>query len=378
MNDFNNERSQIGVDASISRRRYVYPTWKSLIKGYIVEARKRNPEVFSESSRNLNEIFPPLDLVRKVASDREPSSLVHFLHNSTAHYNPRIALEEVMESFKRVSVRQNEFYAIFDFKQFSYCDVDKRITEILGIPPQDFNLAAMAGFDPSNPLFHHRDYNHLLRWSALTYYMLTINLFKWNSMEDQYRVKFRIGTSKSSISHYRDEEYATLEKLCFLYCDKVEDGESRPIYHFDKWLVFNKSEFDCVKPKWLSVPAREAHLNNFNYLIHAYLLDISAHHLLLLHLRQFHDRNKAIASAMNEMVYEATGIRMNVDEHQIGDCFAKTLRGKMSNLMNEWDKRGASDLEQIVSDAQAVEIAKTLGLLPIPDRLLTAILSSIT
>jgi len=364
---------QVELHTHIIKTRIAYPTWKILIKDYVTEARNKNPEVFNTQIASMKEIFSRLDMVKKVTVDRDPRQLVTFLHSSSASYTPKATLAEVKESFKRVSVRQNEFYAIFDFKSFSYTEVDERIQSILGIAPSDFNVVAMAGFDPENPLYHLRDYNHLLRWNALTYYMLTINLFKWNSLEDQYRVRFRVGTAKSTIQHYKDEGHATLEKLCFLFCDKIENENSKPIYHFDKWLVFNKTEFEGLKPRWLSSPEREIHLNTFSYLVHAYLLELSIPHLLFLHFRQYHDRNKAIASAINDLVLKHSGVDPCVEEHQVADCFAKTLRGKMAQLMNIWDKRIETDLELVQSDIQAVEVAKTLGLLPIPEKVLIQI-----
>ncbi len=45
----------------------------------------------------------------------------------------------------------------------------------------------------------------------------------------------------------------------------------------------------------------------------------------------------------------------------------------MAQLMNIWDKRIETDQELVQSDIQAVEVAKTLGLLPIPEKVLIQI-----
>lgn len=55
-----------------------------------------------------------------------------------------------------------------------------------------------------------------------------------------------------------------------------------------------------------------------------------------------------------------------IDEQQVADCFAKTIRPKVESAFNRWDFRSSSGLIRINSDTEAVQYAKRLGLLPIP------------
>jgi hypothetical protein len=378
MNDYPSDSDQNDEIENSKRKKLIYPTWRGVTIECIREARKKNPEIFQADFSDYNKIFEKLDMVKDVIEQKHPVNLIHFLSEADASYEPRLSFETVFESFKSISVRPNEFYAVFDLYQFQHKEVDPKIKKILGLNPEDFTLPAMAGFIPENPLFHKRDVNHVLRWASIAYYMFTLRLFKWNSMEDQYRVRFRVGTKKSSLPYFQERGYAALEKLCFLFYDRTDDGSTRPIYHFDKWLVYDENEFDYVKPSWISNFDRQPHLNNFLYLVNAYLLDFSPQYLLLLHLKDSNERNKGIANALNEAILKATGINAQADERQVADCFAKTIRNKVTETMNFWDKRDQRDLECVVGDTQAVNLAKTLGLLPIPESVLKMLYSGIT
>ena len=378
MNTFTKKVSRRGTKSEDKKSKLIYPSWKSLTIDYLSNARRCNPNVFNDSFSDFNKIFSKLDLVQTVIEQNDPVKLILFLADAEALYVPKSSFESVLQSFQTISVRSNEFYAVFDLYNFRHLIVDEKIREIMGLEPEDFNLKAMAGRDPKNALYHPRDNNHVMRHASIAYYMFTLGLFKWNSIEDQYRVRFRVGMSKSKLERYRNVKYVTLEKLCFLFYDKISDGIAKPIYHFDKWLVYDETEFDFVRPYWISNHERQRHLNHFQYLINAYLLQVPIQFLLLLHERQFHDRNKAISVSLSAKIAASTGIEDGIDEHQVADCFAKTIRNKMGVLMNVWDKRSPDDLESVISDPQAVSIAKTLGLLPIPEQLLTAIYRDIT
>lgn len=360
-----------------SKIKIQFPTWKSTIIEILDKARKTQSDIFNPEFTKYDYIFSKLDLVHQVIGEKDPIKLMLFLAEADATYSARLDFNTVFEKFKEISVRPNEFYAVFDLYNFRHKEVDPNIEKLLGIKPADFNLPAMAGWDPENPLFHKRDNNHVLRWASIAYFMFTMRLLKWNSMEDQYRVRFRVGTAKSSIKSIKEQEFVALEKLCFLFYDKTDDGSTRPIYHFDKWLVYNQSEFDFVRPMWLSTPERQQYLNDILYLINAYMIAIPTQYLLYLHEKSITDRNKAVANSLNEQILKHSNLNVNFDEQQIADCFAKTIRPKLTGAMNLWDPRELNDLVDVQSDQQAVQYAKVLGLVPIPQNILKSLYSNI-
>jgi hypothetical protein len=207
--------------------------------------------------------------------------------------------------------------------------------------------------------------------------MVATRLFVWKSLEDQYRIRFRVRTQKSEIASYREREYITLEKLCFLFNGDIH-GATLPQLHIDKWLIFDRSEFDHVRPVWISKIERQSYLNEALYLFNAALIQFPMQYLIYLHERSLADRNKLIASHLNENILRHTGIPAEIDEQQVADCFAKTIRPRMSQTVNSWEHRRAGDFATIDSDVQAVEAAKSLGLLPVPERILTTIYKNIT
>jgi hypothetical protein len=60
---------------------------------------------------------------------------------------------------------------------------------------------------------------------------------------------------------------------------------------------------------------------------------------------------------------------LDVMEKQIADCMAKTISPRIAQAVNTWEHRKPHDLCTVDSDLQAVEAARSLGLLPIPDRI---------
>lgn len=371
-NLLSNKGSKVNKKAKL-----VFPNLRSIITEIVQDAMTEMPEEFEPNFRQFERIFDKLDLVHKVIEEKDPVNLIMFLGDADARYESYYSFSDVVERFKSISVRPNEFYAIFNLYAFRHEEVDPAITRLLGIQPADFNLHAMAGWDKDNPLFHPRDNNHVLRWASIAYFMFTLKMLKWTSMHDQYRVRFRVGTMKSSLTTIRSQDYVSLEKLCFLFYDKTEDGSTRPIYHFDKWLVYSEQEFDFVKPSWLSSPGRQEILNDFLYLINAYMIGLPSQYLVYLHEKSRNDRNKAVAVQVNLMLEKLANIKNGNDEQQIADCFAKTIRKKVAQAMNKWDKRKAKDLLKISSDHEAIHYAKVLGLLPIPKKVLDTIYKNV-
>lgn len=354
-----------------------YPSWKSVLTEVMDSARLRSPHEFDLRSTDYTILTAQLDVLREILLARNLELLFAQVPSYDSTYFKGEAIDKVLEQFKSLPIRPNEFYAVFDLHACRYQEMDQKIDALLGLNPEDFNVPALMQSDAYTHIFHVRDHYHMLRWACLAQMMVATRMFVWKSLEDQYRIRFRVRTQKSEIPSYREHEYITLEKLCFLFNGDI-NGITLPQLHIDKWLIFDRSEFDHVRPVWISKIERQSYLNEALYLFNASLIQFPMQYLVYLHERSLADRNKIIASRLNENILRYTGIPAEIDEQQVADCFAKTIRPRMMQTVNGWEHRRAGDLAAIDSDVQAVEAAKSLGLLPIPERILKTIYKNIT
>lgn len=354
-----------------------YPSWKSVLIEVMEQARMRSAHEFDARPSDYGLLSAQLDVLREILMARDLNLLFSQVPSYDSTYYKGEALEHVMQQFKSLPIRPNEFYAVFDLHACRYREMDQKIDDLLGLNPEDFNIPALMQSDAYTHIFHVRDHYHMLRWACLAQMMVATRMFKWKSLEDQFRIRFRVRTQKSSNASYREHEYITLEKLCFLYNGEM-NGSVMPQLHIDKWLIFDRSEFDHVRPMWISNIERQSNLNDALYLFNASLIQFPVQYLVYLHERNFADRNKMIAHQLNEHIGKHTGIQAELDEQQVADCFAKTIRPRMMQTVNSWEHRRPGDLASIESDVQAVAAAKALGLLPIPERILKTIYKNIT
>jgi hypothetical protein len=376
------QASENRVDTTVSFQRKKpksklhFPSWKAVLTDMLHAGKIANQEEFTEQTIDCRQIIEELELMREVILSRNLELLFSCKPNYQSTYTSDCNLDEVLANFKSLPIRPNEFYAVFDLHEARYREMDEKLDALLGLKPEDFNIPALFQKDSFTHIFHPRDHYHMLRWACLANMMVATKLFRWNSLEDQFRIRFRVRTQKSTISSYRSHEFITLEKLCFLYNENSNEG-CIPSMHIDKWLIFDRSEFDQVRPSWISSLDRQSLLNSALYLLNAAMINIPVQYLLYLHERSKVDRNKAIAARINEQIAHATGIEANIEEQAIADCFAKTIRPRMEQSINAWEFRKSGDLCSLESDTQAVECAKALGLVPIPQHVLEVIYASV-
>ena len=224
----------------------------------------------------------------------------------------------------------------------------------------------MCGLEPDNPLHHPEDVNHAIRFALIAYMILGLPDFEWKAHRDYYRARFRIGTSKSTNPSIRNKEYVMVEKRAYLSHNYVLESDFVPTRHFDRWIVYDASEFDGIKPYFSSDTFQSEFRNAYWYLLHAYLIGISPKYLIILNERLQNDRNKTIAASLSKKLADYARVNFTYDEMQIGYYFSKTIRPKLSEAMIVWDKQRANYI--VGSDQEAVDTAKKLGLLPIPER----------
>ncbi len=354
-----------------------FPSWKAIFNDTIQNLRFKNEADFDHRPIDTHRIVNDIAGLREILLSRNLEMLfAHSPQYESTYYNDR-NLDDVLAHFKSLPVRPNEFYAVFDLHTCYYREMDSKLDDLLGLKPDDFNVPALMQKDSFTHIFHPRDHYHMLRWACLAQAMVAERIFRWESLQDQFRIRFRVRTQKSNVAAYREHEFITLEKICFLFNEESEHG-CLPSLHIDKWLIYDRSEFDQVRPAWLGSIERQGALNAVLYLMNAALIQFPVQYLVYLHERSIADRNKAIASRLNEQIFRNSGIEANIEEQAIADCFAKTIRPRMEQTLNAWEFRKPGDYCTLESDSQAVQAARSLGLLPIPEVLLNSIYKGIT
>jgi hypothetical protein len=351
-----------------SKPKLYYPSWKATLTEVSEAAKAKQPEQWVHQPVPYSATMAGLEVLREVLTTRNLELLFSATPPFQGEYTAGESLDTIMARFKSAPIRPNEFYAVFDLHACRYLEMDSKLDELLGFGPDDFNVPALMKNDAYTHIFHVRDHHHMLRWACLAQMMVASHMLVWRSLEDQFRIRFRVRTQKSTLANYREHEYITLEKLCFLY-NEEHQGTILPKLHIDKWLIYDRSEFEQVRPVWISSMDRQSILNDALYLFNAALIDFPVQYLLYLQERSTADRNKAIAERLNAHILAYSGIEAHLDEQQIADCMAKTIRPRIAQAVNTWEHRKPHDLCTVDSDLQAVEAARSLGLLPIPDRI---------
>ena len=359
-----------------SKLKLYYPSWKATLTEVSEAAKAKHPEQWVNQPVPYSATMAGLEVLREVLTTRNLELLFSATPPFQGEYTAGESLDTIMARFKSAPIRPNEFYAVFDLHACRYLEMDSKLDELLGFGPDDFNVPALMKNDAYTHIFHVRDHHHMLRWACLAQMMVASHMLVWRSLEDQFRIRFRVRTQKSTLASYREHEYITLEKLCFLY-NEEHQGTILPKLHIDKWLIYDRSEFEQVRPVWISSMDRQSILNDALYLFNAALIDFPVQYLLYLQERSTADRNKAIAERLNAHILNYSGIEAQLDEQQIADCMAKTIRPRIAQAVNTWEHRKPHDLCMVDSDLQAVEAARSLGLLPIPDRIRKVIYKNI-
>ena len=359
-----------------TKSKILIPSWKAVLSDLLDQARLGNTDDFDPRAADCRSIMEELKILGEIIVSRNLELLFSHRPSYKSTYTSNCNIQDILAQFKALPVRPNEFYAVFDLRAAHYLEMDSKLDALLGLRPEDFSVPALMQKDSFAHIFHPRDHYHMLRWACLAQSMVAARIFRWNSMEDQFRIRFRVRTQKSNIASYREHEFITLEKLCFLYNEETPEG-CQPSLHIDKWLIYDRSEFDQVRPSWISTLDRQGHLNAVLYLFNAAMIQFPVQYLLYLHERSHVDRNKAIAARLNENVLRNTGLEAQFEEQAVADCFAKTIRPRMDQAINTWEFRKAGDLCKLESDLQAAQAAHSLGLLPIPKKVLRIIYSGI-
>jgi hypothetical protein len=362
------------------QRKLNYASWKTLLIALTNEYEEQIPNPTGRLAKKVLDYCKLIDNSRdKIITDGVryyPEVAYESIIKGSGKYTAGVSVDKIMSSIDSVELGSNEFYSVFDAVCNEHVLIDSKMQQVLGIPQEKFTMRALCGMDPDNPLHHPEDANHALRFALIAYLILGLPDFEWKAHKDYYRARFRIGTSQSLDPVTRKAGYVMVEKRAYLSHDYVQTEDFLPTRHFDRWIVYDASEFDGIKPYFSSDPLQSEFRNCYWFLLHAYLIGLSPKYLLLLNERIGHDRNKSVALALNRKAAPYLKTKTAFDEIQIGNYFAKTIRPKLSEAMVIWNKQKANF--SISSDQEAVDMAKKLGLLPLPEKIEDLILRHIS
>jgi hypothetical protein len=340
----------------------VFPTWKALINELLInwsEERKLDKRVVQQMSKSY---LKKLSLV-KSRIRRDPAIVVmSTLVDPEGVYSGGGSMMQVVEGLGSIRLGKNEFFAVYDTIERKYVYVDPIIEEVLGIAPTEFCVESVLGLLPENNICKQDDSAHMIRWAGIAYLILSLPGFSFNSFSDHYCVGVRINTSFSRRKDLADVGEAVMRKQCYLAVSQNEGGMDIPRYHVDRISINDRSSFEYVKPRFESDFVQSKYLNALAYLINCMLLDVDPKFVIMLEEKSRQERNKAIAEAINARLNQRTNINYRYTENQVADCFAKTIRSRVSSAINSWQK--PVEMIEVLSDSDAVECSRQLGILP--------------
>ena len=351
-------------EGNVKMPKLVFPTWKTLISMLAEDyAKKKNldPGLVKKMLKSYAEKF---DLIKQLIKSEPPIVTMSTVLTSEGEYQTGPDVYEVLETLRRGKISKNEFFAVYDIAEKRYCYVDPDIRNCLGIEPDEFTIEALLGISPGFNLCHPDDSPHKIRWAGIGYLILSLPAFTFRSMEEYFRIAFRIDTSRSSRPDLVQAGEVVFEKCCYLTIKESSPDNVTPRYHIDRCTIYDKSNFNYVRPFFSSDFIQSEYLNALAYLINCELMDIPVKYILMLDEKARNDRNKAVANEINARLKEISNIDFEFQENQIADYFAKSIRDRIAQALNLWRK--SKSPIQALTDSDAVEFAKVLGLISMP------------
>jgi hypothetical protein len=352
-----------------------FPTWKEIINCFIEENSQKDSFKLNDFKNKLEFFQSNARMITDDMASKSVSMAMQMMIGAAGEYVPGETLDSIIPRIKESGFSSNEFYTVFDLLNSTYCLKDESLISKLGIKPENFELYHLLGISGHPFKVHDEDLPHFIRWAGVAFLLFSLPGFTFQSNKDHFIIKFRVNVTSSEIPEIAELKYVTLEKKCFLSNDSVGNNEFIPRYHFDRWSIIPSSDDLFVKPQFVSDFQQSTFMNGLNYLFNASLLNFPIKYLLMLEERILQDRNKGISNEINRNILQHSGIKSSFDEYQIGDYMAKTIRPKLTELVQKWDSSQSS--KTIENDNQAIHQAQKLGLLPIPEKIKTLIYSRV-
>jgi hypothetical protein len=345
-----------------------FPTWKEIASEY-----SKN-ELGSDTSDSILAIInSKFELIQNLIESNHPAIALKILADAEGTYIEGKSYESIIKYIENTQIGVNEFQTVYSTKEQKYIHVGNTLPSVIGIEPAEFTIESFLGFSDNN-FVHPEDLPHVIRYAGIAYSVLCLPCFTFKVNQDHYKVKFRSLLPKSKIP-YIQKQIFSLEKKSFLTIDESQRDLSFPNLHFDFWTVTTDDISDIVTSRFVSDFTQTEQMNCIAFLLNAALLNFPIKYLVLLHERQYTDRNKDVATSVNYQIKENTGLNSIITEQQIGDYFSKTIRKRTGEAFSKWSQ--SEDSEFPISEPQAIHQAQKLGLLPIPDKIKTLIYSRV-
>lgn len=352
----------------------IFPNWDEVIHSYLNELNAEFPQ--TNFSEYVKIFFDKIEEIRNIGFGNHIAQTMQMALTASALTKPEVDKSIISSKISNLQGEFNQFHSIFELNTGNFIYVDPNVENLLGIHPNVFSIPNLFGLNPNITLYHPNDVSHVIRWAGIAYGVLSFPNFKINSSKEYYKVNFRLATELSNNPKIKSKKFVELEKKCFLKANDEEDNLKFPRYHLDKWTVYGAENFTYVKPQFVSDPHSSEIMNSLAYLMNAYLLDIHPKYLLMLNGRKQFDRNKEIALSLNKSIEETCGMVDFYTENQIADTFAKTIRNKVYQTCKKWDSFG--DYSEIISEQQSLDYCHRLGLLTIPNSIISHIYRNIS
>jgi hypothetical protein len=353
----------------------MYPTWKSLILSLPFTKEGKNVGL-TQDKEAMAAVMKNITAIQKKRNGFFPELAKSFVSEAKGTYHTGKPIEEVKVSMDNFNFGTNEFHTIYDIPSASYTYVSDRVYSILGIPPEEFNVQRLYSLMPEGGLHHPADVYHTLRWGNLAYIVLGIPGFVFRANDDHYLIRYRLSTAISKFPEIREMEYVMVEKRCYLCHDSSADHTLKPTMHLDRWTVLDSTKHHFVQPQFVTSPNQSMMMNAMLYLLNCMLIGLQPKYIMFMNERIETDRNKAIAIGVSEKMQQHSGLKPDLMEKTVADCFSKSIRTRIADALETWEPR--PDKHIVNSDADAVKGAYKLGLLPIPPMVEKLMYSSIT
>lgn len=357
-----------------------FPDWREIIDALIIELESRqeskNSNIKSVCYEHIGVLNQIRGLIKTDLNKFHVGVAFQLASRVQCSPNPSNSLENSLALLENSSLNSNEFFSIYDLAIGEHIYVHDKVKDVLGINPDKFKTTAFFGMDPEVNLYYEHDILHILRFATMVYQVLSIPGLEFKALQDFHQARFRVNVANSEIKELREMGHIMLEKRTYWITEKSLKDDSAGRHLLYRWSIYHPTQFNGIEHYFVTDLVRSRFMQDFSYLFNAYSLGISPKFILMLDARTKFDRNKAIAAAINEDIKRYAGINVELDEGQVADCFAKTIRPKVAEAINIWEKRLISLV--IHSDIEAVYYATRLGLLPIPARIKELIYRNIT
>ncbi len=338
--------------------KYVFPNWTEYLEDLFSKENK-NKYSFPEKVQ-LTDLLDKLNYLNENKSviKTDPAKLSELLlSNGQMQFGfTEIQEERLIENLKNAQLGNDQFIVIGDSSAHDFIKVDERIKDVLGIEPEEFNLARICGLDTTHELFHPEDIIHVLRITSFIIVVASLKGIQINPYKDYFRVRFRTGYSQESMKF-------TMERK--IYLSSKNSNENRLI-HFDVWTKTHYwNSFEGIIAVFESPESGKRNfISLLVYILNAMALGFSPKDLFLLSIINNHKSNKEQLEVLNKLFREKNGLTSELMSDVQFKHFKRYLTKKIDSAIL-MDLHPLSDRDNLTRSSLSFK-ATQLGLLKRP------------